>query len=293
MGSCCSNVIRDISQEEFLRLMEQEAVHEDCQIVLAIDATGSNDRTRFGGAVNYHDISTPAKNVYESVINVAVTLMKQDRDAKVPLFFFGSTQANQDSTHPGVLYAGEYDVKNGDPTHLLQAYRENIARQTLDGPTDFRPILNVIADQVAKTKNYTLLVIISDGGVNADLSDHLRVLRQISNLPMAVTCIGIGDGDFTTMQKFDDASGRRIDNFQFTRMLDVCSLERLDRMQSYFFYRSFMEVPTHHKLCRTILGYQPKPEIVPVNRQPSVLMSYRPAPPPLYEVNQPGEEGTM
>jgi hypothetical protein len=294
MGSCCSNVIGDISQNEFIRLMEQEAVHEDCQIMLAIDATGSNDRTRFGGSVNYHDISTPAKNVYESVINVAVTLMKQDRDAKVPLFFFGSTQANQDCTHPGVLYIGDYDVKNGDPTELLAAYRQGIARQTLDGPTDFRPILNVAAEQVVKTKNYTLLVIISDGGVNADIDGHLRLLRQISSLPLAVTCIGIGDGDFRTMQNFDDALGRRIDNFQFTRMLDVCSLERLDQMQRYFFYRTFMEVPTHHKLCRTVLGYQPKAEIVPVYRQPSMVAFSITAPggPSALSFQEPGEEGT-
>lgn len=281
MGSCVSNIIGDISYEEFIRLMDEESVHEDCQIILAIDATASNDRTRYGGRVNYHDTTSYSKNVYETVIQVAVNLMKQDRDATVPLFFFGSKEANRDPTHPGVLYVGEYDIKNGDTTELLGAYRNGIQMQTLDGPTDFRPILSIAAEQVAKTKNYTLLVIISDGGVNADIDGNLNMLRQISNLPLAVTCIGIGDGDFSTMREFDDATGRKIDNFQFTRMLDICALERLEEIQKYFFYRTFMEVPTHHKRCREILNYQPKAEIVQIYRQPSLMM-YKPAPPPSY-----------
>jgi hypothetical protein len=287
MGNCFQSVgsiFHDVTQDHFFHMMETGCVSEDCQLVLAIDATGSNDRTRFGGAVNYHDISSPKKNIYESVIDIAATLFKQDRDGTIPLFFFGSTEANNDINYPGVLFAGEYQVKGGDPSALLAGYRQNIACQTLDGPTDFRQIFSVVANEVRKTKQYTVLIIISDGGVNVDIEGHLRSLRQISDLPLAITCIGIGNGDFTTMQKFDDAEGRVLDNFQFTNMADVCSVENLYKMREYFFYHAFMEVPIHHKLCREKLHYEPTAQIVHVRRNRSV---YLPA-----IVEQPGEGDT-
>jgi len=271
-----SNVFSDISEQEFFSELNRLNIKEDCQIVLAIDATGSNDHSPYGP--NYHEISAGKRNPYEQVIQTSVSLLKQDRDSTVPLYFFGSTQANRNLETPGVLYAGDYP---NEDTSLLQAYRDSIKQQILDGPTDFRAIIRLVANNVRKTGNYTVLIIITDGAINSEVEQHIKLLQEISNLPLAITCIGIGQGDFKDMNRFDNIPGRVIDNFQFTEMESVCKLEEMDAKSRYFFYRSFMEVPRHYKKCLEVLKYQPKPNAEQVGRVATINPRV-PTPPPEY-----------
>jgi hypothetical protein len=236
--------------------------------MIAIDATGSNDRTRFGGSVNYHALSEykHKRNPYEMVMGLSVTLLKQDRDCRIPLYFFGSRQANACRETPGVLFYGECKIENGDPKPLIDMYRDGIEQQTLDGPTDFRPMIDIAIADVERSKQYTMLFIISDGGVNRDIQGHCDKLINAANYPLSITCVGIGDGNFDTMQEFDDLKGRRVDNFQFTRMLDVCAMEQMEAMKKEFFYRTFMEAPIQYRQFKKVLGYEPPARKTQVRR---------------------------
>lgn len=243
------SVFEDLTEKEFYNQLEKEAIHEDCELIFAIDATASNDTTRFGGLVNYHDVSTQKKNVYELVIEISTKLFKQT-DSMIPLYFFGSEEAFQNKNK--VFFAGNYK-----PEVLQQAYRKSISTQKLSGPTFFTDIIEVVAEQVKHSTKYTVLVIVSDGSISGHIKDHINVLKKVSSLPLAITCIGIGDSDFSTMELFDDVSGRVIDNFQFTELNKVCKLENLEMLKNYFFYRCFMEIPRHYRQCKSLLNYEP------------------------------------
>jgi len=257
MGVCQSvvneDVFKDLTEKEFYLQLQKNAIHEDCQLIFAIDATSSNDTTRYGGLQNYHDVSTIKKNVYENVIDISTRLFKQT-DSLIPLYFFGSEEAFKSKNN--VLFAGNFEHKD-----LLGAYRKSISSQTLSGPTYFIDIIELIAEQVKYSKKYTVLIIISDGAVNGKFKEHIELLKKVSNLPLAITCIGVGNADFSTMNMFDDVRGRTIDNFQFTELNKVCKLENLEMMKNYFFYQCFMEIPQHYQKCKLLLNYEPTRKI--------------------------------
>ena len=56
---------------------------------------------------------------------------------------------------------------------------------------------------------------ITDGAVsNVELDKQAIV--EASNYPISLCAVGVGDGPFHTMEKFDDfTDSRRFDNFQF------------------------------------------------------------------------------
>ena len=99
----------------------------------------------------------------------------------------------------------------------------------------------------------------------------MKLLKNVSNKPLAISCIGIGNGDFSDMELFDDCSGRIIDNFQFTNMNDVCSIENLNERERELWYHMFMEIPSHYRQCKKLLNYQPKKDVVNIFRQNELI----------------------
>jgi hypothetical protein len=83
---------------------------------------------------------------------------EKDMDCVVPLFFFGSVEANQ---HGGCVLIEDCKGKAG----LEQAYRTNIRNHQLSGPTTFVPLIHEAIRRVKQTKKYHLLLIITDGAV--------------------------------------------------------------------------------------------------------------------------------
>ena len=281
MGCVSSTVIGDISREKFLRLMQEEAVHEDCQLIVAVDGTSSNDLRRSGGSVNYHALSEQknVKNPYELTLELSSLLLSQSKDSDIPLYIFGTSEANRSRETPGVYNAGTVHIHNGDPTPLVNLYRDTIRGQTLSGPTDFRPLLDIAIAHVDRTKQFTVLVIITDGVLTRGRLDHVAKLRLASNYPLSVVAIGVGNARFDEMQHLDDCTGRRVDNFQFTALRDVCSLERMRAMRNELFYRAFMEVPLQYRAFRRVLGYEPPMNVREERAEPGEYLVSASAPP--------------
>jgi hypothetical protein len=77
----------------------------------------------------------------------------------------------------------------------------------------------------------------------------------MSNLPLTITTVGVGNANFDTMNSFDNLKGRIIDNFQFTAMNDALCDSR-EKTQKKLWHMSLMEVPEHHRKCVEKLGYK-------------------------------------
>ena len=62
-----------------------------------------------------------------------------------------------------------------------------------------------------------VLVIIADGLVDNE-AENIKAIVEASNYPLSIVVIGVGDGPWAMMKKFDDelkAAGRKFDNLQF------------------------------------------------------------------------------
>jgi len=100
---------------------------------------------------------------------------------------------------------GKPEVRGVDG--ILQVYDNALKNVTLSGPTLFSQIIqtaNVIADQPysQESQNYNILLILTDGVIN-DMPATIQAIKQASKVPLSIIIVGVGEADFTDMQKLD------------------------------------------------------------------------------------------
>jgi len=118
----------------------------------------------------------------------------------------------------------------------------------LSGPTNFAPLIRESIKIVKQTKDYHILIIITDGDVNSE-TDTAHAIVEASSYPISIICIGVGDGPFELMETFDDKlPQRKLDNFQFVNFSKVMSKTTDFKKQEILFaLHALMEIPDQYK----------------------------------------------
>uniref|UniRef100_A0ACD5ZZM6 Uncharacterized protein n=1 Tax=Avena sativa TaxID=4498 RepID=A0ACD5ZZM6_AVESA len=198
---------------------------ESSNLILGIDFTKSNEWTgkRSFNGQSLHKLGD-APNPYETAIGIiGKTLAPFDEDNLIPCFGFGDA-----TTHDYSVFSFHPD---NSPCHgfeeVLACYRNVVPHLRLSGPTSFAPIVEAAVDIVDRTGGqYHVLVIVADGQVtrsidtgDGDLSPQERrtvdSIVMASSYPLSIVLVGVGDGPWEDMQKFDDKlPARAFDNFQ-------------------------------------------------------------------------------
>ncbi|VAI90193.1 unnamed protein product [Triticum turgidum subsp. durum] len=232
---------------------------ESSNLIVGIDFTKSNEWT---GKISYnrrclHDIgNTP--NPYEQAISIiGRTLSAFDEDNLIPCFGFGDA-----STHDQEVFSfyPENQPCNGFE-EALERYREIVPTLRLAGPTSFAPIIETaigIADSTGG--QYHVLLIIADGQVTRNVDtqsgqlspqewDTINAIVKASHFPLSIVLVGVGDGPWDMMHKFDDnIPARSFDNFQFVNFTEIMSKSiAADRKEAEFALSALMEIPTQYK----------------------------------------------
>ena len=179
------------------------------QLVLHVDCTKSN---LDNGAVSFdkrslHDISPGAPaNPYVQVMRALGGVCEElDDDGLIPLFGFGDRASGDSSV---------FDFAPETPVGLagvLAAYTARIGSVDLAGPTSFAPSIRKTMELVRAAAKRTangaqtlhICVIIADGQVNT-LRDTVKAINDASRLPIAIVCVGVGDGPWKEMNLFDN-----------------------------------------------------------------------------------------
>jgi len=195
---------------------------ESSNLVIGVDFTKSN--TWNGKVSNHgrclHDLTPGGFNPYQKVIDImGRTLEVFDEDKLFPTFGFGDL-----STKDTAVFSFNPD---GSPcfglAEVLSRYTEVVRRVQLSGPTSFAPIIRKTIEIVQETRQYHILVILTDGAVD-DVTATASAIVDASNYPISIIAIGIGDADFTVMHQFDDElPERNFDNYQFVEFSKVTS----------------------------------------------------------------------
>ncbi|KAK8497659.1 hypothetical protein V6N13_141274 [Hibiscus sabdariffa] len=270
----------------------REAGLESSNLILGIDFTKSNEWT---GRVSFnnrslHEIGdTP--NPYEKAITIiGKTLAPFDEDNLIPCFGFGDATTRD----TGVFsFHSDHSSCYGFE-EVLDCYRKIVPNLRLAGPTSYAPVIDAAVDIVENSGGqFHVLVIIADGQVtrSVDTSDRelspqeektISAIVNASLYPLAIVLVGVGDGPWDDMKKFDDKiPSRDFDNFQFVDFTGIMAKYTSQKeKETAFALAALMEIPLQYKACVElgILGQRTGKAKKVVPRPPPV--SYRrPAPP--------------
>ncbi|CAJ2659107.1 unnamed protein product [Trifolium pratense] len=232
---------------------------ESSNLILGIDFTKSNEWTgKYSfNKKNLHAIGdTP--NPYEKAISiVGKTLAPFGHDNLIPCFGFGDF-----TTHDQEVFSFHSDHS---PCHgfeeVLACYKKIVPNLKLSGPTSYAPVIEAAIDIVEKRHGqFHILVIIADGQVTKKYDDNglspqeektIKAIVDASIYPLAIVLVGVGDGPWEDMEKFDDKiPGRDFDNFQFVNFTKIMSKTTSpDEKEAAFALAALMEIPFQYKAC--------------------------------------------
>ena len=198
-------------------------------LTIGIDFTGSN-----GTYTDYRSLHylNNGMNDYEKAIRSCGDILAYyDDDQLFPCFGFGFVFKNpEQNNNLGKYNRFNYPINGNinDPNihlidNLLIEYRKFITQIRLSGPTHFAPMIRDLNNEVQSnlrngmTMGYNILLILTDGQID-DLQDTIDELVEASFLPISVIIVGIGNGDFGSMDVLDadenplyDRRGRKAD----------------------------------------------------------------------------------
>ncbi len=208
-----------IVNEELLVLEDYSAVSKklmltdylDAGIKLAIsigiDFTASN-----GNPLNYgslHSIHGNFLNDYEKAISSCGVIVGHfDYDQIYPVFGFGailnSSYSNATSMCFNLNFSEKPEIDRLDT--VLKFYHDCIGQKklTFSGPSYFSPLIRNVINRINKNNlfEYHVLMILTTGVID-DLQQTIDLLVEACELPFSVIIVGIGNGDFTNMEKLD------------------------------------------------------------------------------------------
>ncbi|KAK4484954.1 hypothetical protein RD792_007559 [Penstemon davidsonii] len=242
----------------------RESGLESSNLIVGIDFTKSNEWT---GKVSFNNRSlhtlggTP--NPYEKAISIiGKTLAPFDEDNLIPCFGFGDA-----TTHDREVFSFHTDHS---PCHgfeeVLACYRRIVPNLLLSGPTSYGPVVDAAVDIVEKSGGqYHVLVIIADGqvtrsvntsdaGLSSQEENTIKSIVNASSHPLSIVLVGVGDGPWEDMRKFDDKiPAREFDNFQFVNFTDIMSNHTSStEKETAFALAALMEIPIQYKAAREL-----------------------------------------
>ncbi|KAL5746659.1 hypothetical protein ACOSP7_027805 [Xanthoceras sorbifolium] len=237
----------------------REAGLESSNLILGIDFTKSNEWT---GRASFNRRSLHAigdtPNPYEKAISIiGKTLAPFEEDKLIPCFGFGDATTRDQEVFS---FHSDHTPCNGFE-EVLACYRNIVPNLRLAGPTSYAPVVDAAIDIVEKSGGqYHVLVIIADGQVtksvnttDGELSPQeektIQSIVNASSHPLSIVLIGVGDGPWEDMQRFDDKiPAREFDNFQFVNFTSIMSKNKTPaKIGAAFALAALMEIPIQYK----------------------------------------------
>lgn len=206
-----------------------------------------------------HDVGTKnEKNPYEQVFTmIAESLFQFDTDQLFPVYGFGDALTGSDY----VFSFEPYDRPVAGLEGAVTRYRKLCKQVTLGGPTSYAPLIRQTIAKLRESAAYEpptfhILLIITDGQTSqSDKLDTECAIAEASYYPMSIICIGVGDGPWDSLEKYDDkVRARQFDNFQFMNFNTVFQQYPYIKRKDAFATHALQEVPDQYRCCRA-LGY--------------------------------------
>jgi E3 ubiquitin-protein ligase RGLG len=222
---------------------------ESCNLIIGVDFTGSNYRQ---GKIScsgrsLHHVETGYTNPYQEVIFlIGRTLSRFDDDGWIPAYAFGDLASANETVTP--FYSDGRDCKGFQ--EVLQRYTELVPLLQLSGPTSFAPLIYAAVQTVKETRKYHILLVVTDGEVSDPKKDAEAIIYA-SGFPLSIVVIGVGDGPWENMERFDDElPERKFDNFQFVPFHST--MNYAENPDNTFAVAALQEIPDQYRCIKEL-----------------------------------------
>lgn len=195
---------------ESINITLQE-ISRDFELMLCVDLTRSNGDPRARGSLHAFDASARigVSNEYVSVISSLLDRFQNSRirTNHFPAYGFGAKlpPSRNKVSHCFALNGDYFNPFVEGKAGVLRRYREVLGTVSLHGPTKFSEVLKVgagWAEFYRTLSKYLLIIIVTDGAME-DTQDTIDVLVSMGRLPVSLLIVGVGDADFSLMEKLD------------------------------------------------------------------------------------------
>ncbi|KAL4281555.1 hypothetical protein GQ457_03G008530 [Hibiscus cannabinus] len=242
---------------------------ESSNLIVGIDFTKSNEWT---DAMSFnrrslHQIGK-GQNPYEQAISIiGQSLSAFDEDNLIPCYGFGNASTHdQDvfSFYPEERFCEGFEEVPGLTWFLCYSSVGSYSNRLyllMTGPTSFAPIIEMATTIVEQSGGqYHVLLIIVDGQVTRSVDTQhgqlspqeqstIDAIVKASEFPLSIVLVGVGDGPWDMMRKFDDnIPARAFNNFQFVNFTEIMSKTMIpSRKQAEFALSALMEISWQYK----------------------------------------------
>lgn len=180
----------------------------EIQLTVALDFTLSNGNPSHRDSLHYLDLN---RNEYlKAIRSVGDILQYYDSDKKIPTLGFGACipPSHNKASHCFALNGDIFDPECDGLDGVISAYKNALNNVNLYGPTNFAPIIELVADMAEEERvtqqhqKYFILLIITDGIIN-DMQKTIDQIVRGSTLPLSIIIVGVGSDEFTSMDTLD------------------------------------------------------------------------------------------
>jgi hypothetical protein len=208
---------------------------ESSQMLVFVDCSAANataGKRSFPGGRHLHDVARSSElgpNPYEETLTaIASSMAAFDADGRIPLFGFASKKSGDHavfSLTPAGAAAEDAPCDGLD--QVLATYRAQVLRVAPGATRSLVPVVRkaiavaAAADKagVPREMLIALVVVAGDSGGRIALNS---ALSDASRYPIVFVVVGVGDGPFADLERFDGALGQRLfDNLIFVKLEEV------------------------------------------------------------------------
>ena len=191
---------------------------------IAVDFTGSNGIQKSPSSLHY--LSSTMNQYQNAIVEVGIVIMDYDYDKMIPAYGFGAKLQGTGGTSFCFPLNRDYQRPQLQSWEgVLQAYTQLLPTLEFSGPTNFSPIIQetlkaVKLGSVQNKMAYSILMILTDGLIT-DYQETVQAIVEASSLPMSIIIIGVGNEDFSQMDRLDADQGVLKDHFGKVALRDI------------------------------------------------------------------------
>jgi len=210
-GKKCGNILfpyRDIIKK--YGFLEYVMAGMEIQMIVAIDFTGSNGDPRDSKSLHYVGPPKYESPYMRALRSVGRVIEPYDSDGMIAAYGFGANINPFGAKNISHCFNLTLTNQNEVPgiEGVLQQYTQSLNKIQLYGPTYFHEIVQTAASAAVSMENnqneqnYVVLLIITDGIIN-DMQQTVDAVVGATELPLSIIIVGVGDADFSAMDKLD------------------------------------------------------------------------------------------